>query len=120
MRPMKSATLMTLVLGLLLGSRSTADARRVHGQCTNARAGYQHSLIFVGRLNAQAGQLRGRVVAAGRCPHGRLVATCMPAGTGNFYDCHGTVGRCQVEGPYYGMFPATYTCPDGTVGAYGW
>jgi hypothetical protein len=118
MRAMKSTALTILVLGLLLGSLSPADARRVRGQCTNARTGYHHSLIFIGRLNTAAGQLRGRVVAAGRCPRGRLVATCVP--TGNFYDCQGTVGRCQIEGPYYGMFPATYTCPDGTVGAYGW
>ena len=116
----RQAVAAAAMLAFMLGGHSVAHARRVRGECSNAYTGYQHAFVFQGRFNAAAGQLRGVVVGAGKCPHGRLRATCRPENGGRFFDCHGTVGRCQIDGPYYGSFPATYRCPNGAVGAFGW
>ena len=119
-RRMNKLTTAAVAIALLLATAVPAGARRVRGSCSNAVTGYLHSFTFTGRFTAagSTGQLRGQVTGAGRCPHGRLRASCTK--NNNFYDCQGTVGHCELDGPYYGSFPGTYHCANGTVGAFGW
>jgi len=103
---MKVALLVAVAVALL---DSAALGAPYHGDCSSASPTYQHHFIFHGRL--RGGALKGRVTAAGRCPHGRLSTACTLAPVGTYYTCHGTVGRCILEGYFYPpVFEGDYRC----------
>jgi len=108
-----------LVLALVVPVPA-AHARRYRGTCSNALAGTQNRIRFVGRSDGDAGVVTGRIRGA-RCKvHGPVAVTCGALQSGS-RQCSGTAPRgCTLSGfAYGGNFQGQYQCGT-TVGALCW
>ena len=100
-----------LLLVLALVMPGVARARRYKGECSDAVAGTLAKIRFVGRSDAAAGVVTGRIRGA-RCKvHGRVSVTC-GALQSNTRQCSGTAPRgCTLSGYAYGStFQGQYQC----------
>jgi hypothetical protein len=110
----------TVVIGLVvLVLTSPALAKRVNGEWTDAYAGRNGKLKFVGKFDVNAGIVKGKIKCRG-CPvKGPFNPTC--TGSSSSWNCTGPAGPagngCTASGYLYPtVFEGTWDCGPFTGG----